>query len=147
MQTEQVEKLMNVLEEVYFQKNRLGLEHFLQGEMRVLTFIYQEKRVILPGEIASALDMTGGRVAGILRSLEKKDYIIRKTDETDRRRVLVSITESGAKCVSDGARTLKNALTELIEILGADETDTFIKSMEKYIAAAEQVKGKYRERG
>lgn len=142
----QTDRLMEVMERVYFQKNRPGLEHFLQGEMRVLTFVYRSGRVMLPGEIAAAMNMTGGRVAGILRSLEKKGYILRQTDEKDRRRVLVTITENGAECVKNGAAALRQSLSELCSIMGEEQTEQYISAMNAYLDAAAELWGRY-ERG
>lgn len=95
--------------------------------MKVLSFISREKENILPGEIASSLNMTGGRVAGILRSLEKKELIVRDTDKTDRRRVLVNITEKGKEKVHKGTVQLMDRLSQVTEIMGDENTDGLIK--------------------
>lgn len=68
------DELIEVLRQYYYMKTPLGLENFMQGEMKVLSYIHYTAGggEIATGDIVSALDMTGGRVAGILRSLEKK---------------------------------------------------------------------------
>lgn len=145
---EQVLELTDVLKKVYYQKSPLGLDTFLQGEMKVLTFIYYDSKTdVLPGEIASQLDMTGGRVAGILRSLEKKGYIVRRTDEADRRRVLVNITENGSGYVRRGTDELMGKLSELTVIMGGERTKALIASLNDFICAADAMQnGKSIER-
>ena len=71
------DELIEVLRQYYYMKIPLGLENFMQGEMKVLSYIHYTAGggEIATGDIVSALDMTGGRVAGILRSLEKKGFI------------------------------------------------------------------------
>ena len=85
------DELIEVLRQYYYMKIPLGLENFMQGEMKVLSYIHYTAGggEIATGDIVSALDMTGGRVAGILRSLEKKGFISRRADENDRRRIMV----------------------------------------------------------
>ena len=95
------DELIEVLRQYYYMKIPLGLENFMQGEMKVLSYIHYTAGggEIATGDIVSALDMTGGRVAGILRSLEKKGFISRRTDENDRRRIMVSPTYAGSDYV------------------------------------------------
>ncbi|UKI17208.1 MAG: hypothetical protein L6V87_05285 [Ruminococcus sp.] len=69
------DELIEVLRQYYYMKNSLGAgKTSCRGEMKVLSYIHYTAGggEIATGDIVSALDMTGGRVAGILRSLEKK---------------------------------------------------------------------------
>lgn len=132
------DKLIEVLREYYFMKAPLQLERFLQGEMRVLSYIcyeFSEQRETIPGEISSSLEMTGGRIAGILRSLEKKGYIIRRTDETDRRKSIIIPTASGISHVEKGTRYLHDSLFSIIGAMGNDRAEVFINSMNEFVAA------------
>lgn len=126
---DKVHFLFEVLKKMYYQKNPVGLEHFMQGEMKVLSYIKHESRAVLPGEIASALDMTAARIAGVLRSLEGKGFVSRCTDVSDRRRVLVIITQSGIEKIDDGTELLMTRLTNIAEYLGEQETDELIVSL------------------
>ncbi|MCM1525216.1 MAG: winged helix DNA-binding protein [Ruminococcus sp.] len=130
---------MEVLKRLYYNKSSWSLSEFLQGEMRVLTFISHEEADILPGEIASGLEMTAGRIAGILRSLEKKGLIVRKTYDKDRRKVLVNITEEGRSYSQKGAEALRRHISELTEIMGDDETAALIRSLHILINALEKM--------
>ena len=46
-------------------------------------------------EIAEAMSVTHGAVSQIARRLEKKGYILRRQDESDRRQIVVHLTEKG----------------------------------------------------
>ena len=132
------DRLIEVLREYYYMKAPLELDLFMQGEMKVLSYIcfeYSEKRETLPGEIAAALDMTGGRIAGILRSLEKKGYIIRRTDESDRRRAIIIPTKSGMEFVEQRTGFLHSRLCRIIETMGTDSAEKFISSMSEFVSA------------
>ncbi|MBP0955998.1 MAG: transcriptional regulator [Oscillospiraceae bacterium] len=132
-------KLFDQLKELYFSKSPIGFEEFLRGEMKVLSFISREDRALLPGQLSSALEMTGGRIAGILRSLEKKGFITRKTDVLDRRRVLVSITESGSRYILSRSEALETKLDMLVTAMGRDNTIKLIDSLELFVNVSERI--------
>lgn len=131
------DELIEVLRQYYYMKTPLGLENFMQGEMKVLSYIHYTAGggEIATGDIVSALDMTGGRVAGILRSLEKKGFISRRTDENDRRRIMVSPTPAGSDYVENGREQLRSRLSAIINAMGGKSAENFIRSMEEFVDA------------
>lgn len=131
------DELIEVLRQYYYMKIPLGLENFMQGEMKVLSYIHYTAGGgdIATGDIVSALDMTGGRVAGILRSLEKKGFISRRTDENDRRRIMVSPTPAGSDYVENGRELLRSRLSAIINAMGSESAENFIRSMEEFVNA------------
>lgn len=131
------DELIEVLRQYYYMKIPLGLENFMQGEMKVLSYIHYTAGGgdIATGDIVSALDMTGGRVAGILRSLEKKGFISRRTDENDRRRIMVSPTPAGSDYVENGRELLRSRLSAIINAMGSKSAENFIRSMEEFVNA------------
>lgn len=131
------DELIEVLRQYYYMKTPLGLENFMQGEMKVLSYIHYTAGggEIATGDIVSALDMTGGRVAGILRSLEKKGFISRRTDENDRRRIMVSPTPVGSDYVENGREQLRSRLSAIINAMGGESAENFIRSMEEFVNA------------
>lgn len=131
------DELIEVLRQYYYMKIPLGLENFMQGEMKVLSYIHYTAGggEIATGDIVSALDMTGGRVAGILRSLEKKGFVSRRTDENDRRRIMVSPTPAGSDYVENGRELLRSRLSAIINAMGSKSAENFIRSMEEFVNA------------
>lgn len=131
------DELIEVLRQYYYMKTPLGLENFMQGEMKVLSYIHYTAGggEIATGDIVSALDMTGGRVAGILRSLEKKGFISRRIDENDRRRIMVSPTPAGSDYVENGREQLRSRLSAIINAMGGESAENFIRSMEEFVDA------------
>lgn len=131
------DELIEVLRQYYYMKIPLGLENFMQGKMKVLSYIHYTAGggEIATGDIVSALDMTGGRVAGILRSLEKKGFISRRTDENDRRRIMVSPTPAGSDYVENGRELLRSRLSAIINAMGSESAENFIRSMEEFVNA------------
>lgn len=135
-------KLFEQFRDLYFRTDPFGLTEFLQGEMKVLSYIAIAEHELLPGRLSSALEMTAGRIAGILRSLEKKGYITRRTDIADRRRVLVSITEQGRKYINSSSEKLEQRLDMLVAEMGSENTVRVIESLKIYSEASAAVLAK-----
>ena len=133
-------KLFEQFRDLYFRTDPFGLTEFLQGEMKVLSYIAIAEHE--PGQLSSALEMTAGRIAGILRSLEKKGYITRRTDIADRRRVLVSITEQGREYINSSSEKLEQRLDMLVAEMGSENTVRVIESLKIYSEASAAVLAK-----
>ena len=130
-------EMLEVLRKFYYMRTPMQLLGFVQGEKRVLTFLKNSGGDVLPGNIAASLDMTAARIAGILRSLEKKGMILRREDENDRRRVLVNITESGAEYIRLGEEALRKKLDETARVLGKEKTEALTCSLNELVSALE----------
>lgn len=89
------------------------------GETPVLQYLSSADGDVIPSKIAKKLGLSRARMSHILDALETKGYVMRRTDPSDRRRVLVSITESGrdyaAKKNAESVALLSNQLSSLGE--------------------------------
>lgn len=71
---------------------------FMQGESQVLEFIMKSaNKNVSPSDISKNLLISQARVALLLRKLENKGFIERVPDQSDSRKTIVSITQSGIK--------------------------------------------------
>jgi Transcriptional regulators len=71
------------------------------GEFGILFFLHFNKikngvESFSSGDLSKALELSTGRMAIALNGLERKGFIKRSTDYSDRRRVMVSITNEGS---------------------------------------------------
>lgn len=64
------------------------------------------------GDIAKAISLSQGTVTGILQRLEKKDLVIRRRSDVDRRRVLVQLTASGRDLLETAPPPMQEAFVE-----------------------------------
>ena len=76
---------------------RFGLSH---AALNALAVIEGAGEPMLTGEVAARMHVTSGSVTSVLDNLEKKGFVVRSNDPTDRRRVLVDITPA-AQAVLD----------------------------------------------
>ncbi|MDP4096272.1 winged helix DNA-binding protein [Paenibacillus sp. P96] len=76
-------------------------QHFSRGEMGILICLNFNKTGVTSGELSEYLSVSTGRIATALKSLEKKGLVVRRTDITDKRKVIVFITDSGKQFLID----------------------------------------------
>ena len=79
-------------------------------------------------------DLTGrtsGRVANILKQLESKGLIIRKRDDEDQRKVMVSLTSDGLDKSAAAFRNLVDMNRDLLMYLGDEDARDFIRVFER----------------
>ncbi len=111
-------------------KNAIILES-LRGENAVLTCLLHEEEEIHPSDLAEKLSLVPGRMADILKTLEKKDMIRREQDPADRRRVIVKITPKGIRDVTERREIIRNQYSGLYQALGFYDTIKLIELLQK----------------
>ena len=71
-------------------------QHLSLTERSTLSALYQQKQM-LPSELASSEKITNQSMSQILNHLLELGYITRTPSDTDKRKVLISLTEPGEK--------------------------------------------------
>lgn len=80
---------------------------------------------ISPGELAEYLHVDPGTLSTILRGLEKRALIVRASDPSDRRRVLIRLTDAGRALESPVPGTVEAVVTGVLTNgTSANFTDT-----------------------
>lgn len=101
------------------------------GEEGVLSCLLHSEGSLLPGELSSRLDLTSGRIANILRSLESKGLILRESVEQDGRKSRVLLSDDGK---AHAARLEANTLSQqqdLMDYLGEEDAGEMVRILEK----------------
>ncbi len=101
----------------------------------VMMRLIKAKRSGLPGlrvsDIASALGITLPAVTQLATELERDGFARRDMDPSDRRAVLVSITEAGLDAMAPAFAELENGFGGLIDYLGEEESATLVRLLAK----------------
>lgn len=114
-------------------KHQQMLDESLQGEIITLLFINDKKDYVLPGEISTEMKISSARVATILNNLENKDFILRQIDETDRRRILVSLTKKGKEQAQKHKEKVINDIAKMLKLLGEEDAKELIRITSKIV--------------
>ena len=112
--TELTEELVRLLDEHPREARDNRFSSTLCGEMAVMRLLHNSRQKMTAGELSSRLDMTTSRIAAVLGS-----------DEKDRRRVLVSLTEAGERLCEKRKRHFMNKISQMLSMLGED-APTFV---------------------
>lgn len=103
----------------------------MRGEMAVMRLLEQEQSALTAGDISRLLEMTTSRIAAVLGALEKKGLIVRRADQADRRRVLVTLTDGGrALCQMKRERLLRR-MARFLSGLGEEDAAHFVRLMKR----------------
>lgn len=102
----------------------------VHGEFAVLQYLCYLQDGVTAGWLSEKLQLVPGRMTDILKSLEKKQYIIRQQDAEDKRRVIVSITEEGKLIATQARQEILEEYSGLVDTLGEKDTKELIRLMQ-----------------
>ncbi len=114
------------------------------GEIIVMNGIARNSSVsdksMCVSDIQTNLYITKPAVSQVLRSLEKKEYIIRTTDTDDRRKILIALTPKGQEFVKSLKEHFSSLLNEIISRFGEDNTKQLIELFNLFADISEDLK-------
>ncbi len=103
------------------------------GQDRILIYLYKENDHILVGDLTNELQMSTGRIANILKELERKGYILRIQQREDKRKYEVCLTKSGKNYSRELYADMVANHRALMEQLGETDGEQFLKLSEKVL--------------
>lgn len=106
---------------------------YSKGEMGILVYLTRLEEGVTSGELSDGLNISTGRVASALNNLEKKNMIRRSRDKSDRRRVIVNITEQGRKTLAKKRAQGVSCAERILENIGKEDAGEFVRIMKKII--------------
>lgn len=87
-------------------------------------------------EVADALKISNAAVTKLLDRLEKKAYISREFNPTDRRQVLLSLTAAGLEVIQAKESEQEERIKEILDRLSAEDKDRFFQGINSFMEAA-----------
>lgn len=97
-----------------------------KGELFVLQFLYGEEKPVLPSELSEALESSTARISALLAALEKKGQIERNIDKSDRRNILVTLTQEGRIRAEKETKEIERSMSQIFAEMGKENTINFI---------------------
>lgn len=76
---------------------------------------------LMVSEISQILRVTSPTVTQLIKTMEKKQWVVRNMDELDRRAVRISLTAEGEEVVQKAIDSTLESFAGLIDYLGAEE--------------------------
>jgi DNA-binding MarR family transcriptional regulator len=97
----------------------------------VLSMLANSEMPLPPHEIAARLIISRATVTGLLDSLERREYICRLPHQSDRRMVLIEITEAGRQAVDEFRPIVHQHQKEWFEVLNEREQQQLIDTLHR----------------
>jgi DNA-binding MarR family transcriptional regulator len=107
------------------------IDRYSSGEALVLKLICLACGPVHPSELREKACISSARVAAILRTLERKGFITREIDTTDRRKILVSITETGRVVAEEEIQKMEAQLAAVFKEMGTEDSEELIRLLER----------------
>ncbi|MBW3088592.1 MarR family transcriptional regulator [Bifidobacterium sp. 82T24] len=104
----------------------------VKGEHPALHMLAMSSVPLTPGRMSEALGVSPGRVSAILDRLEKKGLVVRETDPSNRRNVLVSITVEGRERERMLFHEIREKFVHVFNRMGEEHTRQFIDRCKEF---------------
>ena len=105
-----------------------------QGETLVLGYLSKRSGTqILPSEIAKFTRTSTARITTILNNLESKQLVTREMSKTDRRKILVAITDKGETAAEAVRAEACDYLARIFKEMGEERTESFIENFNLFL--------------
>lgn len=113
------------------------IREFEQGENGILQALLVNERSggesLSPGDLSAIQELSTGRIAATLKSLENKLYLERKIDSKDRRRITVTLTQSGRQLAQELFKETTARLEKAFQKIGEQDTKEFVRILKRLI--------------
>lgn len=99
-----------------------------QGINFILVYLYEKKKDLSAGELAKALKVSTARIAVLIKKLISRKFVIKYSNPVDARITMVSLTAEGLKYAHKEKENSINKMSKIIEKVGLDEFEKFLKT-------------------
>lgn len=108
-----------------------------RGEFGMLGYLAFIRDGVTPGALKDLFGVGSGRIADILKSLSRKEWIERRSSESDKRKTLVFLTEKGRNAVMQKRNNIRKKHTELMKYLGEKDAEELVRLMKRIVSYQE----------
>ena len=113
-----------------FLKEKFDMIH---SEVDVLASLYTNDKVLTPTQLYDLTIFSSGGMTKLLKRLEAKGLITRKSDEKDKRCMLVCLTESGSKTIELVLSEISKECSSYFEVLNKEEKEVLSSLLKKVL--------------
>lgn len=119
---------------IEFRKNHQGIGF-------ILMYLYRNQdKEVLSGELASKLNVSTSRISTLLKKIESKGMIVRKSSPIDCRLTIVEITQKGKEEIIKKQKEGEKMLSQIIDYVGEEDLMEFFRISKKMKEALKKEK-------
>lgn len=110
-------------EDRHEEMNRLTI-----AQAKVANYIFEHSsEEIMLKDIAKSVKGTPGAASQMVDFLVKKGFVIRKTNEHDRRAVIISLSEKGKEIIDNVRQSFEALTEEIFDGVSQEDEETFVR--------------------
>ncbi len=129
--------IKNKIANIYQTKNWRNLTKLIddgyKGIFVILRILQESECDVTAGELAKKMNVSTARIARALNTLEEKGYIMRLSEKTDARKVVIRLTKQGELALNERKKSISATLEPMFENLTEEETDVFFSLLNKIL--------------
>ena len=125
--------LRRIIRSIDMHSRTLVKYYGLTGPQLVVLQEISKNEEITPGRLAEAISLSQATVSGILERLEKRDLVIRRRSESDRRRVLVRTTAKADQMLDSGPPIMQISFVDAFKNLQDWEQTMILSSLQHLV--------------
>lgn len=130
--------LIGSLQSVYQLEAFSALAELLQGESLVLNcLLSHQEGVVHPSDLSRELHLSRPRITAALSALQRKGLIAMRRSPTDRRRIQVSITQTGREVIGGRLERMQTYFDKMLSGLGEADARTLIDLINRCVEVME----------
>ena len=119
---------MNTLRKANFQKS---FSDSMRGEVFILQYISQHEGLVLPSAISHEMNISSARITAALNNMENKGLVTREIDKSDRRRILIQLTQAGKDLAAQHWQNHINHAIHMLSLLGEHDAQEYVRMTKK----------------
>ena len=131
------EEIFELISKLRFGQQTQPLNSATHGEHFILVYLCR-KQCALPGDLAQIMNASTAYIAKLLRGLEEKQLILRRQDEQDRRRTLITLTDAGVTAAQQDMEFVRMHIIQTLEKLGEEDAEHLVRILKKLLASKEE---------
>lgn len=122
-------QLKEMIIELYHTISSTQIDKFLEGEGAVLMYLYHTENGEYPSRLSTFLDVSRARITSIINALKIKEFVEINSNDDDRRKVKVIITDKGRTYLENKRRVFDKLFNELLMGISDEDIDEVIQSI------------------
>jgi len=126
--------LRKIIQAIDMNSKKLVKRVGLTGPQLVILQEISNLGEVTAGEIAKAVSLSQATVTGILERMEKRGLLARQRSESDKRRIMVRITEAGEQILQEAPPIMQEAFIERFASLPDWEQTMILSSLQRLVS-------------
>jgi len=115
------------------QNEFVSIKDITSSQIVILMFLYEGGKTSV-GKLAEHMNVSSPTITGLTDRLAEHNYIERKRDVEDRRKVVVTLTKKGKDAVKLFQSGVRKRWEEILKHLTPDERKAYLKIIKKIIS-------------